>query len=200
MNLMQNWRMLITNKFFLYFIILCNLLGTIYGYIWYGSQLAETPWYFYIFVPDSPTATLFLTISLILLLFNRKSTIIDTLAFVTLIKYGVWAVFMNIFMFYVDQTIYPMGVMLIMSHGIMAIQAFLFMPLFKFDIKSIIIALIWVFHNDVIDYVFHQYPKYGSLDPFEPIIAYVAFWLTVISFLCISLKKPLTENKMFDQS
>lgn len=200
MNLMQNWRMLITNKFFLYFIILCNLPGTIYGYIWYGSQLAETPWYFYIFVPDSPTATLFLTISLILLLFNRKSTIIDTLAFVTLIKYGVWAVFMNIFMFYVDQTIYPMGVMLIMSHGIMAIQAFLFMPLFKFDIKSIIIALIWVFHNDVIDYVFHQYPKYGSLDPFEPIIAYVAFWLTVISFLCISLKKPLTENKMFDQS
>ncbi|KIX91509.1 membrane protein [Staphylococcus microti] len=169
----------------LYMLLIANLLGTLYGYIWYAPQLSETPWYFWPFVPDSPTATLFLSISIFLWLINKRSAIIDTLAFVTLFKYGVWAVIMNFMLFYVDDTIYLTGVMLIMSHGIMAIQAFLFLPRFKFTFLSLGITIAWVIHNDVIDYVFHQYPIYGSLTSYEAIIGYIAFWLSMIPLLFV---------------
>ncbi len=179
----QIQNVLIYNRAPYLFLILFNILGTIYGYIWYQPRLATTPWYFWPFVPDSPTATLFLVVSLILLYFNKKSAVIDALAFVTLIKYGVWAVLMNIILFVHDETIYGMGVLLLLMHAIMAIQAFLFLPLFKFTECSMIVSIIWVFHNDVIDYVFHQYPVYGGLSQYETQIGYMSFWLSVISIL-----------------
>ncbi len=52
------------DKRFLTLLLIVNILGTIYGYIWYGSQLAETPKKFLLFVPDSPTASLFLLLYL----------------------------------------------------------------------------------------------------------------------------------------
>lgn len=176
---------LLYHKPVLYILLISNLFGTIYGYIWYGPQLAQTPWYFWPFVPDSPTATLFLSISLILFIANKQSAIIDTLAFVTLFKYGVWAVIMNFMLFYVDDTIYLTGIMLIMSHGIMAFQALLFLPRFRFTFTSIAITIVWVIHNDVIDYVFHQYPVYGSLTSYESLIGYIAFWLSMIPIIFV---------------
>ncbi|WP_086427766.1 DUF1405 domain-containing protein [Staphylococcus cornubiensis] len=181
----------------LIFIIMCNILGTIYGYIWYAPQLMRSPWYFWPFIPDSPTATLFLVVSLTLLLFKKHSAIIDTLAFVTLLKYGIWAVMMNLLLFIEDDTIYIMGLMLIISHGIMAIQALLFLPQFKFTLMSLGVAIIWVFHNDVIDYVFHQYPVYGGLGHYEPQIGYLAFWLSILPILFIIYW--LSRGKKIDQ-
>ena len=34
-------------------------------------------------------------------------------------------------------------------------------------------------NNDVIDYVFFQYPRYGSLNAFVPQIGYFTFWLSI---------------------
>lgn len=113
------------------FLLICNVLGTIYGYDWYSGQLYITPTYFLPFVPDSPTASLFLSIAIGLLLFNRSSSIIEALAFVTLVKYGVWAVIMNIIMFMIDGEITINGLMLLLSHGIMALQAFTFILVLK---------------------------------------------------------------------
>lgn len=171
---------LIYNRAVLIILLLCNLLGTMYGYIWYVPQLSQSHWIYWLFIPDSPTASLFLTISIFLMLLHKKNSLLDSLAFITLIKYGIWAVIMNLFMFIHDQTIYLPGIMLIMSHGIMAIQAFLFLPRFKFTCLSLTLSVVWVFHNDVIDYVFHQYPKYGSLFHFESVIGYIAFWLSAV--------------------
>ncbi|PNZ35967.1 DUF1405 domain-containing protein [Staphylococcus lutrae] len=193
----QIQNMLLYQRNFLILMLVCNILGTIYGYIWYGSQLMHTPWYFWPFVPDSPTATLFLVISLCLTLCNKKSAIIDTLAFVTLIKYGIWAVIMNMMLFIEDQTLYIMGVMLMISHGIMAIQAFIFLPQFKFTLTSLATTVMWVFHNDVIDYVFHQYPIYGGLEHYEAQIGYIAFWLSALS-ICIVFVMLHNRSKKID--
>lgn len=182
----------------LWFLLICNVLGTLYGYIWYLPQLSQTEWYFWPFVPDSPTASLFLSVSIALLLIQKHSPLIDTLGFVTLIKYGVWAVIMNIFTFIHDDTIYWQGLMLIMSHGIMAIQAWWFLPRFKFTLLSFIITMIWVFHNDVIDYVFHQYPVYGSLMAYESIIGYVAFWLSCLPLAGVLYIFYSRQTKSFD--
>ncbi len=198
----MNWstihQTIIYNRFILWLLLLCNLLGTIYGYIWYLPQLMRSEWYFWIFIPDSPTASLFLTISIFLMLFNKRNAIIDTLAFVTLIKYGFWAVIMNIFMFIHDDTVYIAGIMLIFSHAIMAIQAILFLPRLTVTALSLTITLIWIFHNDVIDYVFHQYPVYGSLIHYESIIGYIAFWLSAIPFIVILYIFRIREDKKFD--
>lgn len=189
--------MLFYQRPILILIIMSNILGTLYGYIWYTPQLYRSAWYFGPFIPDSPTATLFLVVSLILLLCKKQSAIIDTLAFVTLLKYGVWAVMMNFLLFIEDDTIYMMGVLLIISHGIMAIQAVLFLPQFKFTLTSIAITIFWVFHNDVIDYVFHQYPVYGGLGHYEAQIGYLAFWLSVVPILFVIYR--LNRGKKIDQ-
>lgn len=119
---------LMYNRKFLVLLLIANFLGTVYGYIWYGGQLSVTPWYFYPFVPDSPTATLFLCILIVLILLNKKFGLIDALAFTTLIKYGLWAVIMNIWNFIDIGFVTPVGLMLIMSHLAMAVQAFMFLP------------------------------------------------------------------------
>ena len=61
------------------------------------------------------------------MLFNRNIAIIDALAFVTLFKYGVWAVIMNILMIAEQGEATINGVMLILSHGIMACEGNLFL-------------------------------------------------------------------------
>lgn len=183
--MIYNLYKLMFNRIFLVILLVCNFAGTIYGYIWYGGQLSITPWYFYPFVPDSPTATLFLCILIVLILFNKKSGLIAALAFTTLIKYGVWAVIMNFWNFIDMGFVSAIGLMLIASHAAMAIQAFLFLPYIEIKPWHFYVTAIWLFHNDVIDYVYMQYPRYGNLHPHAAEIGYLAFWLTVIVLILL---------------
>ncbi len=182
---------LMYNRIFLVILLISNFLGTIYGYYWYRGQLSGTEWYFYPFVPDSPTATLFLCIVIASILFNKKYGLIDALAFTTLIKYGVWAVIMNFLYFFELNTVTPIGLMLIMSHSIMALQAFLFLPHLEIKPWHFYVTALWLFHNDVIDYVYMQYPKYGSLDRFSDHIGYLSFWLTIIVLVLLKTLVPI---------
>lgn len=76
-------------------VLAINFLGTVYGYYWYLPQLLETPARFLIFVPDSPTATFFFLFVLLAFLMKRNAPLLEALALVTLVKYGLWAVAMN---------------------------------------------------------------------------------------------------------
>ncbi|MBI5975363.1 DUF1405 domain-containing protein [Staphylococcus canis] len=200
MTFRQLWHAFIYDRFILIFLFICNFLGTVYGYYWYIPQLIDSQKRYWLFIPDSPTATLCLLICIGLYLFNRQSIIFETLAFVTLIKYGIWAVIMNIFMFSVDENVTITGLMLIISHSIMAFQAFLFLPRFKFTLTSIFVTLLWIFHNDVIDYVFHQYPVYGSLTSYESIIGYIAFWLSILPIAITFYIYWYRRTKKFDRN
>lgn len=94
----------------LLFLLVVNILGTIYGFIWYGNQLKETSPIFWPFVPDSPMATLFFVFVLIAFLMKKNWGLIEALAIVTLIKYGVWAVVVNAIMIYVKGPIVLYGI------------------------------------------------------------------------------------------
>ena len=59
------------SKFFMAFINV-NIVGTIYGYVWYRWQLVETPAIFLPFVPDSPTASLFFVFVLVAFLIGKN--------------------------------------------------------------------------------------------------------------------------------
>lgn len=172
---------ILLDKKFILLLFLINLFGTIYGYIWYIPQLSVTPDIFLVFVPDSPTASLFFTIFLLFFLFNRNVPYIEALGLVTLVKYGTWAVVMNLLTLIVEGSLSPAGYMLMLSHAGMAVQGLLYAPYYKIKMRHLVVAGIWTLHNDVIDYVFEMMPTYSSLSQYMNEIGYFTFWLSVAS-------------------
>lgn len=175
------YKQLLQDRTFLVILWMINLAGTIYGYMWYETQLSTTPAKFLIFVPDSPTASLFFTIFLTFYIFRKHVPYIEALAIVTLFKYGTWAVVMNLLTLIMDGDISWQGYMLIASHGAMAIQGLLYVPFYRFKRRHLVVAAIWTLHNDVIDYVFDMMPQYRSLNIYMNEIGYFTFWLSICS-------------------
>ncbi|HHA5570433.1 TPA: DUF1405 domain-containing protein [Staphylococcus aureus] len=186
------WQYTLYQRSWLMMLLICNILGMIYGYIWYGEQLSHTPWQFKIFVPDSPTAILFLVISISLILIRKQNSIIDALAFVTLFKYGIWAVIMNILFIIEQGDITVNGLVLMFSHSIMAVQAIYFYPRFKRSMIGISVAVTWVFLNDYIDYFHLQFPYYDFITTHVWQIGVLSCCLSVFGLLLyIELNKLL---------
>ncbi|MBN6888436.1 putative membrane protein YpjA [Cytobacillus horneckiae] len=169
------------NRMFLIILLIINTVGTVYGYYWYKWQLVETPPIFLPFVPDSPTASLFFVFVLIAFLLGKSWPLLEVLAIVTLVKYGIWAVVMNLLVFQVTGVVDPAALMLIFSHGAMAIQGILYAPFYRIKLWHLVIAAIWTLHNDVIDYVFFMLPRYSVLNDYIPQIGYFTFWLSIFS-------------------
>ncbi|EOD4711531.1 DUF1405 domain-containing protein [Staphylococcus aureus] len=186
------WQYTLYQRSWLMMLLICNILGMIYGYIWYGEQLSHTPWHFKIFVPDSPTAILYLVISISLILIQKQNSIIEALAFVTLFKYGIWAVIMNILFIIEQGDITVNGLVLMFSHSIMAVQAIYFYPRFKHSMIGISVAMIWVFLNDYIDYFHLQFPYYDFITTHVWQIGVLSCCLSVFGLLLyIELNKLL---------
>ncbi|PAV29484.1 hypothetical protein CIL05_11500 [Virgibacillus profundi] len=172
---------ILLDKRFLIVLFFINLFGTIYGYMWYESQLSITPDIFLVFVPDSPTASLFFTIFLLFFIFGRNIPYIEALGVITLFKYGVWAVVMNLLTLIIEGSLSWQGYMLMASHGAMAIQGLLYAPFYKIKVRHIVFAAVWTLHNDVIDYVFEMMPTYSTLTEYMNEIGYFTFWLSILS-------------------
>lgn len=176
--------MTLFHKSFLWILLFINIVGTVYGYDWYMWQLEITEPVFWIFVPDSPTASLFFCFVIIGWLLNTNFRLFEALALITLVKYGMWAVVMNLLTLNETGSIGVAGWMLVISHGAMALQGVLYWSKYKFGFLSIMIAAIWTLHNDIVDYVFRQMPIYGDLMKVMDKIGYFTFWLSIA---CIGL-------------
>ncbi|QNK55341.1 DUF1405 domain-containing protein [Paenibacillus sp. PAMC21692] len=159
------------NRSFLWLLFICNLLGTIYGYIWYDSQLqwtaANKPLWTLPFVPDSPTASLFFTMSLLYLLFpitkptriaNMARVLVEALAVVTSVKYGIWAVSMIVAGAAQGDVLNWTHYMLIVSHLAMAVEALLYVRFMKAGTAAFAVALGWLLINDTVDYTLNVNP------------------------------------------
>ncbi|MFK2824200.1 DUF1405 domain-containing protein [Bacillus sp. B190/17] len=178
---MQYLYWLLADKKVLLALFVINLIGTIYGYMWYGPQLARTEWLFLPFVPDSPTASLFFTIVLLGFLWRKSWGLFQALAIVTLFKYGIWAVVMNLLTLKVTGYLPWEGYMLMASHLGMAIQGMLYSPFYRIKRWHLAAAALWALHNEIIDYVYGQYPVYAQLDLYIKEIGYFTFWLSILS-------------------
>jgi uncharacterized membrane protein YpjA len=176
---------LLKSKPFLVLLLLINIPGTIYGYYWYGWQLADTEPIFLLFVPDSPTASLFFCFVLLAFLFKKNWPLMEGLAAVTLFKYGIWAVVMNALVMIETNQLSPIAIMLILSHLGMAIEGLLFTPFYKIKRWHLVAVAIWTLHNDVIDYVFGQMPRYSILSDYTSLIGYFTFWLSLVSLTIV---------------
>jgi uncharacterized membrane protein YpjA len=175
-----------------------NLLGTIYGYWWYGEQLVFTfdrfPAWYLPFVPDSPTASLFFTLSVGMLLTAEadklRSSVLGGLiaafGFVTSLKYGVWAVAMIFAAAAQGDVLQWEDWMLVFSHAGMAVEALLFAGLFRLRPMHFAMVGAWIFANDFMDYhrgIFPWLPR-QLLDDLERIEAFTVA-LSIASLIVI---------------
>ncbi|WP_028986717.1 DUF1405 domain-containing protein [Thermicanus aegyptius] len=135
-----------------------NFFGTLYGYYWYRYQLAATPPPFLPFVPDSPTASLFFTIFLLLLLMGKKSSFIAAFALITQIKYGIWAVVAILWGGALGSPLIPEQYMLIISHSGMALEAILYYSFYRIKWVHLAVVSLWTLLNDWVDYTQEMHP------------------------------------------
>ncbi|WP_050615411.1 DUF1405 domain-containing protein [Bacillus testis] len=184
---------MLRSKPVLWLLLVVNILGTIYGYYWYKDQLAYSKLVFIPFIPDSPTACLFFVFVLVAFLSGKNWGLFEALAMVSLFKYGIWAVLMNLFMLIVEGSLHWTGYMLMASHFAMALQGLLYAPFYRIKAWHLMVAAVFTLHNEIIDYVFLQMPWYGELELYIKQIGYATFWLSILSiFICyyVGMKKP----------
>jgi len=159
------------NRNFLWLLFIVNLAGTIYGYMWYENQLIwtiqEKDSWMLPFVPDSPTASLFFTLSLLYFLFAPQGKnafvrwsqmIINALGIVCSIKYGVWATAIIIAGAMKGEVLEWQSYMLMASHIAMAVEVMLYARFMKLNTISFLLATAWLLLNDTMDYTFGIYP------------------------------------------
>ncbi|HEX7055932.1 MAG TPA: DUF1405 domain-containing protein [Bacilli bacterium] len=198
-------RPFLTSAVPLWFLFWTNLLGTVYGYVWYWEQLkftAETqPLWLLPFVPDSPTASLFFTVSIAFLLAKRgrpsgaRSSVclavmgvIAALAVVTSVKYGVWAVAMIVAGAVQGEPLVWEHWMLMGSHLAMAVEALLYARFFPIRWGHVLAAAVWTLANDTFDYTLGIYPWLpDELHDDLPQICAFTVLLSVVAIGCAAL-------------
>ncbi|MCU6708332.1 DUF1405 domain-containing protein [Paenibacillus sp. J5C_2022] len=201
-------RAFLLDRRFLWLLFIVNLLGTIYGYIWYGHQLQVTaatkPAWMLPFVPDSPTASLFFTLALLYLLFpparlsklaSAGRLIIEALAIVCSVKYGVWAVVMIFAGQAQGDVLNWQHYMLVASHLGMAAEALLYFRFMKARLGALAVAACWLFLNDTVDYTYGVYPYLpNELEDDVTTVKWFTVGLSAASFLCawlsLAFRKP----------
>lgn len=199
-SVLQYIRSLRMERWFLILLFVINLLGTIYGYYWYKEQLSITPWQYILFVPDSPTASLFFTVVLYLYLVKRRSPLIEALACITLFKYGIWAVVMIFWgaavapVPWMDSLTWEHW-MLVGSHLGMAFQGILYFPYYTFQKRDILITATWTLTNDLLDYQFDLHPWVAlELERYIPFVAIFTVILSLTSIFLASILAMIQSN------
>ncbi|WJH34183.1 DUF1405 domain-containing protein [Paenibacillus sp. CC-CFT747] len=202
MKLSFYWsREFLTSPRFLWLLFTVNLLGTIYGYEWYGSQIAvtieEKPLWMVFLVPDSPTASLFFTLSLLYLLGDTRRgsvrtgplrRVVEAVGLVASFKYGIWAVVMIVAGARLGDPVGWQDWMLSLSHLGMAAETLLYFRFMTISPAAIGWAGVWVMLNDYVDYTFDIYPWLpDSLDPYVLIVRGFTVALSLFSIILFFL-------------
>jgi len=167
-------------------VTIMNVGGVAYGIYYYWDQLRSTAWYLLPFVPDSPAGpfVMILVYGLFWLRGRVRSPTLDLLAFVWLIKYGLWT--MLAFYIYRDYFFTPDSAqfswILFWFHFGEAMEAGILLKGMRFPrLRWAAFVAFWVGLGDFSDYVLDTHPRLPSG------LAYFA-WVPVItvslSFIC----------------
>lgn len=150
----ERLRRRVLDTWLLYTVLLVNLAGTLFGFYYYLPQLASTDPLLWIFVPDSPLATLAFSASILLYRMGRRERALETFAFVSNFVYGLWTPFVLLFYSsgFLETTSITMYSFLIFSHLGMALQAFLILDYSFFDIQSFAVAAFVSVTDNLVDY------------------------------------------------
>jgi uncharacterized membrane protein YpjA len=136
-------------------VALVNLLGTAFGFWYYSPQFSETPLVMWPIVPVSPLATFYMSLSLVLWRLDYDgllTQIVHVLAFIGCLKYGLWTVYVQVFIEGGGHVELWLWQFLIWSHAAMALEAFIIHRYADFRTLAVGTAVAWFTLNDVFDY------------------------------------------------
>jgi uncharacterized membrane protein YpjA len=134
-------------------IVAVNLAGTAFGFYYYGFQLSRTPVEMWVFVPDSPVATLFVALALAAWKLGHPQEWLTALAFFGNIILGGWTVWVHLAFFEQFGYLHPaMRQFLIWSHAAMVLQAFVLHRIGDFSPRAIAVATGWYAVDTTLDY------------------------------------------------
>lgn len=147
------------NRWFLIALLAINIAGSIYGYYWYKSQLMATPARWWLFVTDSPLSTTLFAMAILLTLWGKHNTFMHLLAYVLVIKYGLWAVGLITHSWIFGGYTWWGDVMLWFSHLGMAAQGWLYWQHHRHTLGQSLAVTLWLAWGDYVDYAlgFHPY-------------------------------------------
>lgn len=178
--------------------IVLNLGGTLFGFYWYRDQLFSNPGFLMPLIPDSPLSTFLISLSFVFYLWGRSNSYLDAFAFIGNLKYGLWTVFVQIYLFQgiISYSSWGLYLFITVSHLLMASQALLVLRYTEFSWKALALAFIWYFLNDLIDYTLGIHASlpdtYGLISP----VSVIAFLLTFLA--CIVYLNCLEKNSSLE--
>lgn len=176
MNLPAKWANLrerLTEDKILLDMAAINIAGTAFGFFFYYPQLGDNPLYLWPFIPDSPLATVFAALTFMLIAHRKRNSIVESIAVIGNLKYGLWTVFVLIYyseIFYSGNPLW-MYLFLLLSHLAMAIQALFVAEISEINIKAFLLASSWFILNDVIDYSLGIHTRLYTSEAFPAMIA-----------------------------
>lgn len=183
---------MLARSWFLVIVIILNILGTVWGFFWYGHQLAETPWYLLLFVPDCPLHALFFAVFAYWLLSGNQMTAawqqwIAWAGVLGGIKYGVWTVVI-LGQYFMTTGQPPAGeeLLLLVSHAGMLLQGLAYLQYLPSNGMAAVLAVAWFAVNDAFDYLGGTYPTLPLNEQF-----FFAGWLSLSMTMAIMIISAL---------
>lgn len=155
------WRDLLHNPWqprYIYPLVIINLAGSAYGYWWYRGQLAETMPLLWPLVADSPLSTTFFTLALAFAARGRQISLFTALGAATTVKYGLWALVILTHYWLAGGEVRLVELGLWAGHLGMALEGWIFARRAVWKAWVAAGVILWVFGNDVVDYIFELHP------------------------------------------
>ncbi len=145
----------------LIFLVLANLIGALYGFIfYYGQQFLSTPVYLWLFIGDCPLFSLLMALSFLLILLKKEFSFLFLFSLIGSLKYGFWTVFVLIYFnsfYFVPENFFMYSVLLI-AHVFLFLEAFLLVKKIRFNFSFLVFSLAFFVLNDFSDYFFGTHP------------------------------------------
>ncbi|MFB6241800.1 MAG: DUF1405 domain-containing protein [Candidatus Nanosalina sp.] len=194
---LEKIRDLIYSRKVLFSAVLINLAGTAFGFYYYAEQLASTSLLMWIFIPDSPLSTLAAAAAFFLYIRGKQNYLIETFAFFGNLKYGVWTVFVLLYMQsgFLQYQPLPLYIFLIASHALMVLQAFVILDLSEISWKPLAAVLTWFLVNDAVDYTLGTHSTLPHSVGFSSPVAWVAVATTLAAGAIVYSEKIKTEDQ-----
>ena len=179
---------------YLKILLAINLLGSWVGFLWYKEHLHATPWYYWPFVPDSPLSTIFFSVMLVILLMRKSCPLVELLACVSVIKYGVWAAYVLTDYWLIGGTINLIDGLLWLSHLGMAAEGFIFIRQLFFTAQQGVMVWLWMYINDFMDYWVGLHPYLPDPQQWERVMVFTIGLSTVLGIFVSRKWRKMTRQ------
>lgn len=178
-------------------LVVVNLGSAIPGYLyWYGDSLSAAPWYFWLFVPDSPLSVTFMGAALVAFHYGRRWQFLGLIACGACMKYGLWTDFVWFTNYLSGGSYHFDAVLMSVTHFGMIVEGLMLSTFLRFRPLPVLFASLFLIVNDVVDYVLGYHPPVPNPEDIGAISYFSALTTAVIvlSFGAMSWRSSRHPN------